>query len=495
MRSLLNLTGYKLSLIPRAAALIGVCAAATGCVHAPAFPQTDVALAAAWRGEVARTVAPPVDHTRWWAVFDDPDLDGLVGAALAQNLSIEQAIARLDAARALVTPARSQGLPQVSGSGSARFERQLQGPDTPESSGFGVRFERPDRTAGVYQGGLDASWEPDLFARARNATRSARATAGIAEADLRAIRVSVTAEVAQAYLETRSAQQRRRLLRDILDGQQRTLNIMVDRRAVGLANDFDVDRAQSALAETAALVPRESAQIEQGSQRIAVLLGQTDIPDVALSEKALPGIGDLSFSAAPADILRTRPEIAAAEYAVLQAAAEVGVARADLFPRLTLGGTLTLSGDSIGSTVGGSAGVVGGVLALSIPLFDWGARRAVVTARDAQLAGAAAAYRLAVLEGVADVEIALAALAGERVRIQHLSTASASARQASENSRRLYAEGLIEVSDLLAAKAVARQAQLNLAEACLAEALGVVRLHKALGGAMPGGNATRQPRS
>lgn len=151
----------------------------------------------------------------------------------------------------------------------------------------------------------------------------------------------------------------------------------------------------------------------------------------------------MAIAAVPADLVRTRPEIAAAEQGVLQAAAEAGVARADLYPRLSLTGALTLTGDILGAPVGGRTLRLGGGPALSLPLFDWGARRAVVTARDAQLAEAVAAYRQAVLDGVAEVEDALTTLQSARARIAELSAAVAAARRASANADRVSSSGLV----------------------------------------------------
>jgi outer membrane protein TolC len=191
----------------------------------------------------------------------------------------------------------------------------------------------------------------------------------------------------------------------------------------------------------------------------------------------------------PADLLRARPDIRRAELAVVGAAAELGVARADLWPRLTLGGGLTVTGTAVGASLLSPAGpilsAVGGP-SLSIPLFDWGARRAAVEARGARLGEASLAYRQAVLEAAEEVEAALATLGAEGARAERLELAEASARRALRSAEALYRQGLVSALDLIQAEGDLLRAGVELAGAREGEALAVVALHKALvGGAEP----------
>ncbi len=466
---------------PRGMALLGLAlllgACATSVRDDTATPPT---LPAAWSERAGD--APPgstIDPGAWWSRFGDPLLDDLVRTALAGKLGLAQAAQRIAAARAQVTAEDARFLPGLGLSAAGEGQRRLAG-----EPGSLDGLSQP-RGVVTWNAGLDASWEVGLFGRA------ALANAAAAEEDAAAARVSLAAEVARTYLEMRGSERRAALLRASADGQRRLLALTESRRRAGLATDVDVERAASTLRQTEAGVPPAAAAARRAARRLATLAGMAE-PDPRLAvttDAPQPVARGVVSLGVPADLLRARPDIRRAELAVVGAAAELGVARADLWPRLTLGGGLTVTGTAVGASLLSPAGpilsAVGGP-SLSIPLFDWGARRAAVEARGARLGEASLAYRQAVLEAAEEVEAALATLGAEGARAERLELAEASARRALRSAEALYRQGLVSSLDLIQAEGDLLRAGVELAGAREGEALAVVALHKALvGGAEP----------
>ena len=468
--------------------LLGV-AMLSGCRIPRGLPNPAQPVALDWRHRGALPVAHTVAPATWWITFDDAVLNDLVDRAIRENLSLSQTRHRLRAARALVQPTLAQGRPQVSGTATGQRTKRLSGPgniDLGRSSlgpdGAPLLAEEP-RGSGNWLAGFDAAWEIDLFGGIKSQTDRAIAEVGIAEADVRAARVSVVAEVVRCYVELRSAQRCQMLLMETLDNQNRLVALVRERRTAGLDADLDVDRSLVAAADTAAQLEQQAQTIAGAVQRIAVLVGAYVIEENLLRPTPQPQASLLSLSLMPADLLRMRPDIQRAESSVALASAEVGIAVADLYPRLTLTGALTATGNLVGSQLPGRTSQVMGGLSVQIPLLDWGARRAVVNAREAALAAAIDGYRLAVLEGIQESETALAAIEGQRRRLLEENTRLQAAQRADDHANALYRQGMISLSERLESSIYLRQAELAKTETLEQQALAVIALHKALGGA------------
>lgn len=434
-----------------------------GCAVGP-VNRPDVPLPATWRNAPAAEGAPAPDLRSWWKAFDDATLDQLVEQALADNLTIRQAAARIEGARTLDRHAYAGFLPEI---GAHTFAEPA-----------------PDSSASYFQIGFDAKWELGLFGRAESRSRIAAAGVGEAFSDLQAARVSVVAEVARSYVELRGAQQRLDLLGKLVSIMQDKVDLIATRQRLRLATGAELDaaRAEQAKAEAALAEPRLA--IARSRQQIAVLLGKAE-PDTSLETSAPPpGLGALRITDAPADLLRTRPEIQRAEAEVLKAAGELGLARADLYPRLGLGGSLTYAARVIGNTRLADADhiVTFGPL-IDIPLFDWGARRAVADAREADLRASVYAYRQAVLDGVAEAENALATFDEQGRRRDALTGGVAHLEQGAASTATLRRLGLADGFDRAAAKGAVLQAQLELSQAEQERSIAFIALYKALGGA------------
>jgi NodT family efflux transporter outer membrane factor (OMF) lipoprotein len=443
--------------------------ACAGCVATP-LPDLHVALPPSWQHlppYVATATPQPAD--RWWRVFADPRLDAVVDQALAANLDIAQAAARLRAARALHRRADAPLRPNVHFRTSDPID--------------------PDASASYLVAGFDSTWELGLFGRSTAIHRIANADLATAKADLWEVRLSVPAEISREWIMLRAAQRREALLARIRDLRAEQARLSGQRLSLRLATPQQALQAQAAVAqaEGALAEPREAAATS--AQALAVLLGRSEPDPAWMQPGALPGLGVAPVSSAPADLLRTRPDIARDQAAVLRAAGELGIAKADRYPSIAIGGSIVAS-VSEAERVNKNPGAIGSFgPILDIPLFDWGMRRAQAEAKGELLQAAALAYRKTVLTAAGEVETALAALEQQRLR----ELASAQAWQAlsdvadrTERRRSLHlASGL----DSAGSDADRVQAELELAVVRSNRAIDYIALCKTLGGGPGSGTA------
>ncbi len=428
-----------------------------------AVPKLEAPVPARWNHAPPQATALPVDLHGWWHAFHDPALDALVDTALRDNLQAAEATERLLASRERFHSARVQYLPRL----RAKTEDAID----------------PDASASFFVAGFDATWELDLFGRGTATRRQARGEVDASAAGLQQVRVSLVSEVVRDWLELRANQQREATLLTMRDLRQHLLDQARIRAKLRLGAPQAVAQAEADLAQADAALAGPRGEIDRLAQRLAVLLGRSE-PDPAWSTPApMPTLGGLRIDQAPADLLRTRPEIARAEAEVLKAAGDAGIARADLLPRLGLGGSLVWSTNLTTHRRTSDNALLSAGPAIDIPLFDWGAREAELRASKHDLKASVYAYRQAVLEGVADVETSLGQLERQRERQaadERAHAALARAEQASATRVRLHLAAPAEQIDGQLALA---QAALALTEATTAHDLAFVGLYKALGGA------------
>lgn len=452
--------------LSRGCARLGVvlAAALAGCAVAP-LPRLPDETPSRWQAEGRAAAAAP-DLRGWWKAFDDPELDRLVDAALKDNLGLAQAALRIEGARALDAHRSSPFLPQF---------------------GFRTYAEpTPDSSASYFQAGFDAKWEFGLFGRAQSQARVVAGDLGIAGSEAQSARVSVVAEVVRSYVDLRAAQRRRALMQQLSADAQARRELVVTRERLRLASSLDVAKAGAQAISAQAALAEPEAAITRARQQLSVLLGRNGAgEDIATDAPApMPDLSRLAVDAVPADLLRSRPEIGRAEYEVLKKAGELGLAHADLFPRVGLGGALTYAAKVIGHTrLSDADGIVTFGPAIDIPLFDWGQRHAVEQARDAELKASLLAYRQAVIEGVAEVEGALAALHAQGERSALLARNVAAMAAAADGAATLQRLGLADRGDLGAATTAKIEAQGDLVQAQQDRSIAFIALYKALGGA------------
>jgi NodT family efflux transporter outer membrane factor (OMF) lipoprotein len=451
------------------AILSGLTLALWGC--APLPPQHPPALSfdvpAAWSQADAPALRNSSSLVQWWLRLHDPLLARLVGQALQSNNSVIGAQAALRQARALRDVAAAALRPALNGSASA--QRGKSGNNSAVNS---------------FQVGLDASWELDVFGAVRSAVQAGDAAARASAASLGDVQVSVAAEVALDYIALRGAQARLAIAIDNLASQQDTAQITQWRLQAGLVSSLEAEQARTAAEQTSAQVPALRTGIEQTLHALAVLTGQPPPALSAVLAAAAPvpqAADDLALNI-PAQTLRQRPDVRAAEHQVVAAMARVSQAQAQSLPDFRLSGALSANGLVLGALTHGGSVVSALVAGVSMPLFDGGAAQAQVRSQQAAVEQAHAGYQAAVLTALTDVEDALVALRGDRERLLHLQQAAQAAANAALYARQSYTSGIIDFQTVLQTQRTQLGAQDSEASAQADLASDHVRLYKALGG-------------
>jgi NodT family efflux transporter outer membrane factor (OMF) lipoprotein len=467
--------------------------ALAGCAHLDPLPAMKPALPAAWshQAETANR-RPPVDLTQWWTAFNDATLDRLVNEVASENLSLQEAASRVAAARASWDATTAGLMPTLSGTGVVEAERTfgngdqaVLAPGSPGANVIGQPVVVGSQSVAYYQPGLDATWEVPLFGRGAAIRRIADASLGAAAADQAAAQVRLVAEVARTYVTLRADQQRHEILAATVAVERRLATLVETRRGAGMASDLDLARARNAADQTATRLPAIDGDISEWLQKLATLRGRTMVDPMLLAVAAVPRAPASSIDILPADLLRLRPDILLAGENVEERAGELGIAVADLYPRLALVGSISAVGGLNGGPLAGPFGLVGGGPAVTIPLIDWGAHLAQAKARDAQLAASILQYRQTVVGGVAEVETALAHLAAARNQVGAAERVVASAEQSVGYADLLYRQGLTPLTDRLDVERSLLDARLDRVASTQSEALAIIALYKAIGGRMP----------
>lgn len=439
-----------------------------GCALGPDYARPDPTLPATWAGAGAMAGTRALD-AGWWRVFGDALLSDLVERALAANSDLKLARARLRAARAAAVVAGATRLPNIEAS-VARTQSTRNG--------------RSVQTG--YSAGFDASWELDLFGGARRAAEAASADAESTEATLAATAVSVAAEVARLYVDVRTQQARIEIAQANLGGQVESLQITEWRAEAGLAPRLDVEQARASVEQTRAQVPSLRAALAQTRHALALILGEAPAAlDQALAPRMgqkLPEVpGDLAIGI-PADLLRRRPDIIAAERSLAAATARVASARAARYPSFGLSGSIGLEALSLEQLAGGAT-VAGALVGrLIAPIFDAGRLRGQLTIRSAEQQQAMVAYEASLLGAQRDVENALSAIANGRERGHALARAAAAARSAATLARQRYSAGVADFTTVLDSDRTRQTIEDAVATNDGALFTAVIQLYKALGG-------------
>lgn len=441
-----------------------------GCAVGPDYLAPETAPVEFVSAEDAGAIEQPFE-AKWWRQFGDPVLDDLVTRALSGDLDLQIAAARVDEARALLGAARPERWPGAN-AGIARSESHALQP--------GFSDERIAIES--YDAGFATFWELDLFGRVRRGVEAAGAEAGAAEARLRDAQVVVAAEVARNYLELRGAQKRLAVARANLGYQRETYELTRVRLELGRSTQLDAASAAAQLAATDAAIPPLVAAEAAAANRLAVLLGLRPgaLADELAPREIVPHLTTLAIGS-PEDLLRRRPDIRAAERDLAAATARIGVAQADLFPRLTLSGFIGF--------VAGDAGNLGESESRAwtlTPALSWtgfgGGARARVTAAEARTDAAYAAYRAAVLRALEETENAFVVYGQQRRRLTAVAQQAAASRQAAELARVQYREGAVDYLRMLDAERSLLQAEDALAAVETDLNTSVVLIYKALGG-------------
>lgn len=401
----------------------------------------------------------------WWEGFHDPALSDLVDRAIAANLDIAQAQARLRQAREASIQAGANLLPTASASGRA-----------------GRNFDNAASDSSTYALGIDADWQVDLFGGGRRGVEASRADEAASGYDLASVRIAIIAELVTNYIQLRLAQQQLGIAEDTLRYQRDNFDIARWRVQAGLASSLDEEQARTQLAQTEASIPEFRTSIRGALNRIAVLTAQPPGAATALLETTatIPAPPSSIATGFPADTLRQRPDVRSSERSLAAATARVGVAQAQLLPALGLSGSV---GTSALTTAGLFDAITGSLFAsLSQVLFDGGARASQVRSQNAAVDGAFAAYRQTILTALEEVENALIAVSSADERARQFAIARDAASNSAVLARLQYQSGLTDFQTLSNIETSLLSSSNSLASSQAAQALAVVQLYNALGG-------------
>jgi multidrug efflux system outer membrane protein len=451
--------------------LILVTAALVGCAVGPDYREPEQKPAPFVGAQTANYNATSPE-AQWWQQFGDPLLDNLVSQGLSANLDLKAAAARVAAARAIFTDQRLDQLPTVT-SGAGYEHAKAQQPGLSDS-----RIETES-----YSLGFDAGWEIDLFGRVRRSVEAARADAESAQYQLRDVQVTVAAEVARNFFELRGAQQQIAVARRNLENQRETLRITQVRYEAGRGTELDLSSAQARFSQTEAGIPLLIALEQRSKHRLAVLLGRAPGQlEADLSPQPITPLVRQLAVGTPTDLLRRRPDVRAAERSLAASTARIGVATADLFPRLSLTGFV--------GYIAGNPGAIGESISkawsvaptLSWAAFDLGSVRAKMRAAEARSDESLAVYEQTVLRALEDTENAFVGYSQQQTRLASLMQQASASRRAAELARIQYREGVIDFLRLLDAEGTLLQAEDAVAQSETALQVSVVTIYKALGG-------------
>jgi NodT family efflux transporter outer membrane factor (OMF) lipoprotein len=412
------------------------------------------------------------DLHQWWTAFDDPLLSQLVEQAATRNLNVAQAVARLRQAREALVQSRASLLPDVSaGAGASRTEGVV------GQSGGTSSFSL----------GADVNYQADLFGGVRRGVEASRAQLDASGYDYATVLISTQGEIARNYILARAAQAQLAYARESLVIQDDNLEIAGFRVQAGLVSSLDQEQARASRAQTAASIPNIEASYNSAVSRLGVLTGQA--PGALKGEmeavRPVPQGPSAIAVGIPADTLRQRPDVRSAERALAAAVARIGVAEAQLYPSLSLGGSIDAGASNIGNIFDIITGRVFANIAQTI--FDAGRTRSQIRSAQAAADGAFYNYKQTVLSALEDVENAIVALQAAQRREREFTVALDAANNSAILSRSSYRVGLSDFVTLNQSESALISARNGLLQARSDQATALIQLYLALGGGWDAG--------
>ena len=456
-----------------------------GCVSVgPDYKAPASESSSAWhtelRGGLAGEVMEPSTLASWWTTLNDPALSELIDRAIKGNLDLKKAAARVREARAQLGVTRAGFFPSIDATGSAT--RSL------SSANMGVVSPTTGTSSGIYTNlfsvGFDATWEIDVFGGVRRSVEAAEGDAGAAREKLHDTLVSLLAETATNYVSVRAYQARIAVVEANIESQKGTFELVMWRNQAGLADELAVEEARYNLENTKSQLPTLRTGMEEAMNRIAVLLGEKPgaIHGVLERPGAVPVIPPKVAVGVPADIIRRRPDIRQAERELAAQTARIGVAVAELYPKLTLNGSIGLESLTTNKLLSSDSKTFNVGPNISLPIFHGGALRRNIDKQWALHDQALIQYETTVLNALEQVENVITAYAEEQRRRDALKAAEESARNAAFLARGKYEAGLTDFLSVLVAERSLLTFQNDLVQSNATVANNFIRLYKALGG-------------
>ena len=459
----------------------------SGCMVGPDFVKPDAQVEKEWlQQQETRIKSEPADFSDWWTVFDDPLLNRLIDLASQQNLDLQNAGLRILEARAQLGIAIGSQYPQTQQIGGEANANQLS-ENAPNGAGADKFFYN-------YQLGFDAAWELDFWGRFRRGIESANASLYSTLADYDDILVSLIAEVARTYFDIRTFEQRLAVARENVELQKKSLDIAAARYEGGVADQLDVAQAKALLKQTQATIPPLEAGLRQSKNALAILLGilPTYVQDLLGPPKPIPTAPIEVAVGIPAELLRRRPDVRLAEFQAAAQSAQIGIAKADLYPSFSLVGSIGLQSSDKGGirsnnanfsdlfTSGGITYFIGPTFQL--PILNYGRLKNNVRVQDARFQQLVVSYQNTVLRAFQDVEDATVGFLRTQEQKAFLSESVEQYKLSVELSLIQYSEGLTDFQRVIDAQRNLAQQEDAFASATGAVGTNLIALYKALGG-------------
>lgn len=456
--------------------IIGAVLVTAGCMSVgPDYVKPETKAPDRWHSTLKNGLMSGSDSpqalTAWWSELKDPALTNFINRAVENNLDVKEARARIREARARRNIRQAGQYPSVTAEGSAIKSR------TSGANGTSTEGE-------LYSMGFDAGWELDLFGGVRRSIESAEADINAGQESLHQTMVTLLAEVALNYVEVRTFQTRIDVAKANLRSQEETYQIVDSKYRAGLSNELSVQQALYNLSSTQSQIPTLETSLEQAKNRLAVLLGLMP----GKLHKELEAHGQIPVTPVtlaigiPADALRQRPDVRRAERLLAAQTARIGTAKAELYPKIRLGGSIGLESLSAGDLFNDATRIWNLGPSISWPVFDAGAIRNNITVQTELQEQALYQYESAVMIALEEVENNLTAYVNEQIRRKALMEAEQAARKAVILAEYQYKSGIVDFSIVLEAQRSASSFQDSLAQSEGTVIINLIRLYKSMGG-------------
>ncbi|MDF3937200.1 efflux transporter outer membrane subunit [Pseudomonas citronellolis] len=463
------------------APLLLACLALGACSLGPDFRTPDAAAPAAWNAKGADVPSQPADgavESRWWRLFNDPQLDRLQARVAAGNLDLQAAAARLQQSRAIRQALGADAVPTVDGNAAYSRQRNSEvGLSDPSGESGRHNFNQLDA-------GFTLSWELDLWGRVRRELEAANAQVEASQASRHDVLVAVLAESVRDYLQLRGEQRREAILRGNLEIARHSLQLTQMRRAEGVATELDVAEAKAQVAVIESQLPGSQKRQARLLNALAFLLGEQ--PGALTAELAqaapLPRPPRAVPVGLPSQLAQRRPDIRQAEAQLHAATAGIGMARADFYPRISLNGDFGFQALQLANFGDWNSHTFGIGPSLHLPIFEGGRLKGTLALREAQQREAAIAYRRTVLNAWREVDDALSDYAADQRELAALDEAVEHGRTALANAREQYKAGAVDFLNVLSAQRELLASEERQARSGEAVAVNLALLYKALGG-------------
>lgn len=433
----------------------------------------------------ARVISQPQNNWDWWQTFNDPILNELIQTASQQNLTLRQAGFRVMEARALDAYARGNLFPQ-SQTGFGGYSRNLLSEQVGFTGGGGGGLGVP-REFSVWQLGTQFQWELDFWGRFRRSIEAADAQLDATIEDYDDVLVILIADVAAAYVDVRTLEQRLRYARQNVESQSGSLRLAEDKKEAGVSSQLDVSQAVTNVAQTEATIPQFEADLRVAENRLCVLMGMPPQDIRALlagpgGVRPIPTAPPEVVLGIPADLIRRRPDIRRQERLVAQQSALIGVAESDLYPAFSITGQIFVRASQfdnlfLSNATGGNVGP-----SFSWNIFNYGRIRNLVAAEEARFMQQVSLYQQTVLEANQEAEDAIIRFLQSQAQVRILETGAAAAAESRDLVNELYQGGQADFGRVFVAELFLVQQQDALAVAQGTVARSLVEINRALGG-------------